>query len=388
MYTIEETKKALREGIQAYLLKDEMGTYLMKEVHRLPFFLEGAPGIGKTEIVKQIADEMDLNFVSFSLVHHTRNSLLGLPVITEMPSGSRYTEFTMSEIIARVNLANENSSKKEGILLLDEFPCMSETILPAMLSFLQCKNIGSHNLPEGWVIVLCGNPKEYNRSVRQFDAAILDRLRKIEISHSAEVFTAYAKERGLNEIITTYLEMYPSDLYRCNYNGPSDELVTCRGWENLSITMELYQKLGQEITLSLIQQFIRSEEISRNFFLYLTRHNLGMTEQEFITILSGKATRSTIARYSAFNFIDQWKAMEYLLNYAASNISDTATAHQKKSFAKKIDSLFKFAEKIDLSGNLEERLFYTINANGTIVCILSTVTCPSYTDLCLRNYGA
>ena len=84
MYTIAKAKDAIKKGIRGYLLKDENGQYIMREENRLPFYLEGAPGIGKTEIVRQIAEELGLGYVSFSLVHHTRNSLLGLPVIKEL----------------------------------------------------------------------------------------------------------------------------------------------------------------------------------------------------------------------------------------------------------------------------------------------------------------
>ena len=144
----------------------------MNEVNRLPFYLEGNPGIGKTQMVGQVAQELGIGFVSFSITHHSRNTVLGLPVINEV-SGTKYTEYTMSEIIAKV-LACYESGKKEGILLLDEFNCMSDTIMPVMLSFLQTKNIGMHTLPEGWVIVLCGNPSSYNKSARKFDFAILE----------------------------------------------------------------------------------------------------------------------------------------------------------------------------------------------------------------------
>jgi MoxR-like ATPase len=142
MYTIEKAKIAIKNGIKGYLLKDEKGMYVMKEVNRIPFYLEGEPGIGKTEIVRQIADELGIGYVSFSLTHHTRNSLLGLPVIKNLDDENKYTSYTISEIIAKVWQAREQH--REGILLLDEFTCMSESIVPAMLAFLQTKNIGNH----------------------------------------------------------------------------------------------------------------------------------------------------------------------------------------------------------------------------------------------------
>ena len=74
----------------------------------------------------------------------------------------------MSEIVASVYEKMEQTGWKEGILFLDEINCVSETLAPAMLQFLQCKSFGNHKIPEGWIIVAAGNPPEYNKSVREF----------------------------------------------------------------------------------------------------------------------------------------------------------------------------------------------------------------------------
>ena len=100
-YTVKEVKEEIKKGMQAYTKKTEDGSYCLRSVNRIPFYLEGKPGIGKTEIVRQVADELGIGFVSFSITHHTRNSLLGLPVISNLECG-KYTEYTMSEIIAAV----------------------------------------------------------------------------------------------------------------------------------------------------------------------------------------------------------------------------------------------------------------------------------------------
>ena len=75
----------------------------------------------------------------------------------------------MSEIIASVYAKMEATGLKEGILFIDEINCVSETLAPTMLQFLQCKTFGNQAVPAGWVIVAAGNPPEYNKSVRDFD---------------------------------------------------------------------------------------------------------------------------------------------------------------------------------------------------------------------------
>ncbi len=88
------------------------------------------------------------------------------------------TEYTMSEIVASIYEKIERTGLKEGILFIDEINCVSETLAPAMLQFLQCKTFGNHKIPDGWLIVAAGNPPEYNKSVREFDVVTMDRIRK------------------------------------------------------------------------------------------------------------------------------------------------------------------------------------------------------------------
>ena len=66
----------------------------------------------------------------------------------------------MSEIVASVYDRIEKSGLPEGILFIDEINCVSETLAPTMLQFLQGKAFGNHKIPEGWIIVAAGNPPE------------------------------------------------------------------------------------------------------------------------------------------------------------------------------------------------------------------------------------
>ena len=151
---IASAKQQIKNTVQIYLQKDALGRYRLPLVHQRPIFLLGAPGLGKTAIMQQVADEMGLGLVSYSMTHHTRQSALGLPVIVEKEYGGKHyqvSEYTMSEIIASVYDCMRTTGKTQGILFLDEINCVSETLSPAMLLFLQYKVFGGHQIPEGWV---------------------------------------------------------------------------------------------------------------------------------------------------------------------------------------------------------------------------------------------
>ena len=188
---IKRAKQEIRDSIEAYLAKDEFGEYRIPAIRQRPILLMGPPGIGKTQVMEQIARECGIALVSYTITHHTRQSAVGLPFIVKKNYGEEefsVTEYTMSEIISSVYDKMEKTGLKEGILFIDEINCVSETLAPMMLQFLQGKTFGNQKVPEGWVIVTAGNPPEYNKSVREFDVVTLDRIKKIDVEADFDVW--------------------------------------------------------------------------------------------------------------------------------------------------------------------------------------------------------
>lgn len=321
-YTVAGAKEEIKSSIEVYLSKDKKGEYIMNEVNKLPFFLIGAPGVGKTEMAKQIADELGIGFVSLSITHHTRNTVLGLPVIEDVGGNSREkcTVYTMSEIVSMVQ-SKVNEGYEEGILLVDEFASMADSLVAPMLAFLQTKNIGNYRLPKGWTLILCSNPTEYNRTARKFDMAVMDRVREMNIRFDTKEFIEYGKSIDIHPAIIQYLDMYPFDAQVCERvdsqgsdNYEQMVIVTPRGWENLSHCIKGYESLGKEISTELIRQFIKSETIAKRFSMYYQSICSGIDLNDLNEILDGKNLSRHINKVKAANFKTRFQVMEIILN--------------------------------------------------------------------------
>ena len=268
---IKEAKEVIIHTVQAYLDKDETGTYTIPPERQRPLLLMGPPGIGKTAIMEQVAEECGIGLVSYTITHHTRQSAIGLPFISKKQYGDReysVTEYTMSEIIAAVYDQIEATGIQEGILFLDEINCVSETLAPTMLQFLQYKTFGTHRVPDGYIIVTAGNPPQYNKSVRDFDIVTLDRLRRIDIEEDFAAFREYASRVGIHGSIMAYLGIRSNHFYSIRTEVEGRHFVTARGWEDLSRTIQVHEKRKLPVDEDLALQFLQDPEIARSFAAY------------------------------------------------------------------------------------------------------------------------
>lgn len=290
---IKQAKEQIFNAITAYRTRDEHGRSVIPQHRQRPVFLLGAPGIGKTAIMEQIAQEMGIPLVSYSMTHHTRQSALGLPFICDKEYGGksfRVSEYTMSEIIAAVYERMEQTGAEEGILFLDEINCVSETLAPAMLQFLQYKVFGQHKVPDGWIVVTAGNPPEYNNSVREFDMVTWDRLKRIDVEPDYSVWRNWAVDQSVHAAILSFLDIRKGDFYRVESTVDGKRFVTPRGWVDLSDMIKLYEQHNIKVDLELVAQYLQDAEISRAFANYYDLWLKYRGDYQIESILNGNAS--------------------------------------------------------------------------------------------------
>ena len=303
---IQEAKTEICNTLRAYLAKDENGYYTYPLIRQRPLLLIGPPGIGKTAIMEQVARECGIGLVAYTITHHTRQSAVGLPFIRETSYGGEtysVTEYTMSEIIASIYRRMEETGLDEGILFVDEINCVSETLAPTMLQFLQGKMFGNQKIPEGWIIVAAGNPPEYNKSVRDFDVVTLDRIKKIDVDVNYDVWKEYAYQADIHPAILAYLEIRRDYFYRMETTVDGRVFATARGWEDLSQLLKTYEKLGKKADREVVHQYIQHWKIAKDFANYLELYRKYKKDYGLEKIIEGVYTKDTLERlqYAAFD---------------------------------------------------------------------------------------
>jgi len=382
---IKQAKEHIKNSVKLYLKKDVYGEYRIPVVRQRPIFLLGSPGIGKTAIMEQIAQELGIAVVSYSMTHHTRQSALGLPFITHKNyKGLEFdiSEYTMSEIIASIYEVMEQSGIEEGILFLDEINCVSETLAPSMLQFLQYKVFGKHKVPEGWVIVTAGNPPEYNKSVREFDVVTMDRMKLVEVEADYATWKEYALKQGIHNAVTTYLDMKKNDFYRVETNVGGKSYVTARGWEDLSAMMLLCEEEGIVVDETLVAQYLHNDKIVREFTAYYELYNKYKKDYKVEEILEGTNSAQVVERARIAKFDERLSLLGMLLDKLESEMkenlekSDYLTdlmkllkairlSYEKKQ-EKDIEHFLDIASMLQVQAENREKIICSMTNAGTL----------------------
>lgn len=329
---IRQAKEEIKRTVRACLARDEAGNYRIPAIRQRPVLLIGPPGIGKTQIMRQIAQEMDIGLVSYTITHHTRQSAVGLPYIREEEFDGKtcsVTEYTMSEIIAGVYRAIRDGGHREGILFIDEINCVSETLAPTMLQFLQCKTFGNQAVPKGWLIVAAGNPPEYNKSVRDFDMVTLDRVRYMTVEADFAVWKAYAREQGICGAILSYLELRPRNFYRVETDVDGMKFVTARGWEDLSSLMAVYEEMEQPVDEAVVFGFLHHEEVAEDAAAYFDLYRKYRDDYGIPEILRGRVKPAVYARIDAASFDERVSVVNLLLDGFSGCLKKTAAERKR-----------------------------------------------------------
>ncbi len=196
----------------------ELGTYLRELVAhkiRLSCMIWGAPGIGKSSIVKQVADEHKFDFVDLRLSQLAPTDLRGLPV----PNDDE-TAWLPPEFLPR---------KGKGILFLDEINMAPPAMQGVAQQLILDRQVGSYSVPDGWFVWSAGNRKEDRAAVFDMPAPLSNRFIHLEVEAYLEDFRHYAFANDFDDRLIAFLA-FREDLLHKVIDGET-AWPSPRSWE-------------------------------------------------------------------------------------------------------------------------------------------------------------
>ncbi|MFE3170462.1 AAA family ATPase [Amycolatopsis sp. NPDC059090] len=184
-----------------------------------PVFLWGAPGIGKSSLVREFAAALGLECVSLLGTQLAPEDLIGVPQIADGRS-----RFCPPEQIAR---------DEPYCLFLDELNAASPDVQKAFYSLILDRRIGSYELPPGSVVIGAGNRATDQALARPMASALVNRLVHLHLRASAGDWLAWAAGNGIHPAVVEYLAQRPDHLWS---QPPKTEepFSTPRSWHMLS----------------------------------------------------------------------------------------------------------------------------------------------------------
>ena len=178
-------------------------------------FIWGAPGIGKSSAVTQVAKDKDLELIDLRISQLAPTDIRGLPYTKD---GRAY--FAPPSFLP---------TSGEGILFLDELNMASPSVMGIAQQLILDRQVGDYKVPEGWFIVAAGNRTEDRAAISQMPAPVANRFIHFHIDSSLDSWKEYAIGAGINEKILAFLNFRPQLLY--NFEKNQSAWPSPRSWE-------------------------------------------------------------------------------------------------------------------------------------------------------------
>lgn len=186
---------------------------------KVPTFIWGAPGVGKSSIVKQIAESKGIGFIDLRLALMDPTDLKGIPF---------YDKDSHSALWAPPAFLPREG---EGILFLDELNSAPPSVQASAYQLILDRKVGEYELPDGWAIVAAGN-REGDRGVTyRMPAPLANRFVHFEMKIDVDEWRDWAYKTGLDESIISYVAYKNEHLFTFDAKSESKSFATPRSWE-------------------------------------------------------------------------------------------------------------------------------------------------------------
>ncbi|MEM9341496.1 MAG: MoxR family ATPase [Pseudomonadota bacterium] len=191
------------------------------------WMLHGRPGVGKTQVVADLASEIGARLFDIRLTTIEPQDLRGLPY---------YDHDAQKTVWYRPEDLPDDPAQP-AVLFLDELTSASPHLQPTVYGLLQERRVGRHRLPDTVFIVAAGNAVEDGAIAYDMGTALADRLIHLQvIAEARDWLERYAVDRSLSPLVTAFLRARPDLLDTTEESLRRGDLIACtpRSWERVS----------------------------------------------------------------------------------------------------------------------------------------------------------
>lgn len=185
-----------------------------------PTFVWGPPGIGKSAIVKQIAQRRGIGFIDMRATQKDPIDLRGIPV--EKDGQTKWLP------------PDDLPVDGEGILFLDELNTAPPLTQAAFYQLILDREIGNYKLPEGWSIIAAGNLESDRAVTHRMPTPLANRFTHLELMVDLDEWVEWALQNSVRDEVIAYLRYRPDQLHVFDPASGEKRFPTPRAWAAVS----------------------------------------------------------------------------------------------------------------------------------------------------------
>ena len=189
--------------------------------HHTPVMLWGAPGIGKSQIISQVAIEHNVPMIDIRLSQMEPSDLRGIPF-----KNGDLVDWSIPSLLPDAARHGE-----QGILFLDEITSAPPTVSAAAYQLILDRRLGDYIVPEGWVIFAAGNRQGDRGVTYSMPAPLANRFSHYELDVNLDDWVAWAYKNNIDERIIGFLRYRPEHLFEFDPAHNPVAFPSPRTWE-------------------------------------------------------------------------------------------------------------------------------------------------------------
>ena len=214
-------------------------------------FIWGPPGVGKSALVRQVAQTIGYNVIDCRLNVREPVDLTGLPVADLK---AKTTDWMRPEFLPR-----EDRDGPRGFFFLDELPTVGPSMMPVAFQLVQERVAGTHIIPPGWLPVAAGNRVKDRAAAQRLPTPLRNKLAHFNVEPDLDAWIDWASGNGISPYLMAFLRFRKDLLHVMPASDEVNAFPTPRAWEKVSKIVGRPKQIRQHLVASIVSDGVAAE---------------------------------------------------------------------------------------------------------------------------------